>query len=55
MVLNTKAIEGGLTVKTLSTQAGDVPLIPEWTLPYTGHPWFRLGGSAGLHRDRGPD
>ena len=34
VVLNTKAIEGGLTVKTLSTQAGDIPLIPEWTLPY---------------------
>jgi hypothetical protein len=35
VVLNTKTIEGGLTVKTLSTQAGD---IPEWTLPYTGTP-----------------
>jgi hypothetical protein len=22
----------------LSTQAGDLPLIPEWTLPYTGTP-----------------
>ena len=38
VVLNTKAIEGGLTVKTLSTQAGDIPLIPEWTLSYTGTP-----------------
>ena len=38
VVLNTKPIEGGLTVKTLSTQAGDIPLIPEWTLPYTGVP-----------------
>ncbi len=38
VVLNTRAIEGGLTVKTLSTQAGDIPLIPEWTLPYTGTP-----------------
>ena len=38
VVLNTKAIEGGLTVKMLSTQAGDIPLIPEWTLPYTGTP-----------------
>jgi hypothetical protein len=38
VVLNTKTIEGGLTVKTLSTQAGDIPLIPEWTLPYTGTP-----------------
>ena len=38
VVLNTKEIEGGFTVKTLSTQAGDIPLIPEWTLPYTGTP-----------------
>jgi hypothetical protein len=38
VVLNTKNIEGGLTVKMLSTQAGDIPLIPEWTLPYTGTP-----------------
>jgi hypothetical protein len=38
VVLNTQPIEGGLTVKTLSTQAGDIPLIPEWTLPYTGTP-----------------
>jgi hypothetical protein len=38
VVLNTKNIEGGLTVKTLSTQAGDIPLIPEWTLPFTGVP-----------------
>ena len=38
VVLNTKPIEGGLTVKTLSTQAGDIPLIPEWTLSYTGTP-----------------
>ena len=38
VVLNTRQIEGGLTVKTLSTQAGDIPLIPEWTLPYTGTP-----------------
>ena len=38
VVLSTRNIEGGLTVKTLSTQAGDIPLIPEWTLPYTGTP-----------------
>lgn len=38
VVLNTRTIEGGLTVKMLSTQAGDIPLIPEWTLPYTGVP-----------------
>ena len=38
VVLNTRTIEGGLSVKSLSTQAGDLPLIPEWTLPYTGTP-----------------
>jgi len=38
VVLNTKVIEGGFTVKTLATQAGELPLIPEWTLPYTGTP-----------------
>jgi hypothetical protein len=38
VVLNSKQIEGGFTVKTLSTQAGELPLIPEWTLPYTGTP-----------------
>src|SRR5690348_15203847 len=38
VVLNTKEIAAGLTVKTLSTQAGDLPLIPDWTLPYTGTP-----------------
>jgi hypothetical protein len=38
VVLTTRSIEGGLTVKQLSTQAGDIPLIPEWTLPYTGTP-----------------
>jgi hypothetical protein len=38
VVLTTKPIEGGLTVKTLSTQAGDIPLIPDWTLGYTGTP-----------------
>ena len=38
VVLSTKEIEGGFTVKTLSTQAGELPLIPEWTLPYTGTP-----------------
>ena len=37
-MLNTKTIEGGFTVKTLATQAGELPLIPEWTLPYTGTP-----------------
>jgi len=38
VVLNTKEITSGFTVKMLSTQAGDIPLIPEWTLPYTGTP-----------------
>ena len=38
VVLNTREITTGFTVKTLSTQAGDLPLIPEWTLPYTGTP-----------------
>jgi hypothetical protein len=36
VVLGTKEITSGFTVKMLSTQAGDIPLIPEWTLPYTG-------------------
>jgi hypothetical protein len=38
VVLSTAQITGGLTVKMLSTQAGDLPLIPEWALPYTGTP-----------------
>jgi hypothetical protein len=38
VVLSTTDITGGLRVKTLSTQAGDLPLIPEWALPYTGTP-----------------
>lgn len=38
VVLSTAQIAGGLTVKTLSTQAGELPLIPEWALPYTGTP-----------------
>ena len=38
VVMTTTQITGGLTVKTLSTQAGDLPLIPEWALPYTGTP-----------------
>ena len=25
-------------VKTLSTQAGELPLIPDWSIPYTGTP-----------------
>ena len=38
VVLSSKEITSGLTVKTLSTQAGELPLIPEWCLPYTGTP-----------------
>lgn len=38
VVLNTTEITGGFRVKALSTQAGDVPLIPEWALGYTGTP-----------------
>jgi len=38
VVLSTAEITGGLTVKTLSTQAGELPLIPEWALSYTGTP-----------------
>ncbi len=38
VVLATTDIVGGLRVKMLSTQAGDIPLIPEWTLSYTGTP-----------------
>ncbi|HXZ39673.1 MAG TPA: hypothetical protein VEG68_02955 [Terriglobales bacterium] len=38
VVLSTAEITAGLRVKTLSTQAGDLPLIPEWALPYTGTP-----------------
>jgi hypothetical protein len=38
VVLSTSKITGGLVVKNLSTQAGDLPLIPDWTIPYTGTP-----------------
>lgn len=37
-VLSTTEVVGGLRVKTLSTQAGELPLIPEWALGYTGTP-----------------
>ena len=37
-VLSTTQVAGGVTVKTLSTQAGEIPLIPEWSLSYTGTP-----------------
>jgi hypothetical protein len=38
VVLSTMEVVGGLKVKTLSTQAGELPLIPEWSLSYTGTP-----------------
>ena len=38
VVLSTTEITAGLRVKMLSTQAGDLPLIPEWSLGYTGTP-----------------
>src|ERR1022692_1568988 len=37
VVLSTAQVAGGITVKTLSTQAGELPLIPEWALGYTGN------------------
>jgi hypothetical protein len=36
VVLNTVEITAGFKVKALSTQAGELPLIPEWALGYTG-------------------
>jgi hypothetical protein len=44
VVLNTVEVTGGFRVKALSTQAGDLPLIPEWALGYTG----TLGSGATL-------
>jgi hypothetical protein len=38
VVLSTVEVSGGVRVKALSTQAGELPLIPEWALPYTGTP-----------------
>ena len=38
VVLDTKEINGGFRVKTLITQAGELPLIPDWSLSYTGTP-----------------
>lgn len=35
VVLNTVDIIGGFRVKALTTQAGELPLIPDWTIPYT--------------------
>jgi len=36
VVLNSVEISGGVRVKALSTQAGELPLIPEWAIGYTG-------------------
>jgi len=44
VVLNTVEITAGYRVKALSTQAGELPLIPEWALGYTG----TLGSGAVL-------
>lgn len=38
VVLNTENIVGGVRVKMLATQAGDLPLIPDWSISYTGTP-----------------
>jgi hypothetical protein len=38
VVLSTTEITAGVRVKTLSTQAGELPLIPEWALGFTGTP-----------------
>jgi hypothetical protein len=35
VVLTTMEITSGFRVKALSTQAGDLPLIPDWAIPYT--------------------
>jgi hypothetical protein len=35
VVLSTTEVTGGLRVKALSTQAGELPLIPDWAIPYT--------------------
>jgi len=45
VVLSSTTVAGGLSVKTLSTQAGELPLIPDWSIPYTGTPG---SGSAQL-------
>ena len=38
VVLETVEITAGFRVKSLSTQAGNLPLIPDWSLAYTGVP-----------------
>jgi hypothetical protein len=36
VVLNTVEVTAGVRVKALSTQAGEIPIIPDWALAYTG-------------------
>lgn len=38
VVLSTQEVAAGFRVKTISTQAGELPLIPEWAIGYTGTP-----------------
>jgi hypothetical protein len=38
LVLSTVELTAGLRVKALMTQAGELPLIPEWAMSYTGTP-----------------
>jgi hypothetical protein len=45
VVLATDQITGGFRVKSLSTQAGDLPLIPDWSLGYTAG----SGGNPGTY------
>ena len=52
VVLSTTEVAAGLQVKTLSTQAGELPLIPEWSLGYTGIPGSGSARAAVLHRQR---
>ena len=56
VVLSTVEITGGFSGEKRSrTQAGDLPLIPEWSLGYTGTPGQRKRSIASIHRDRRPD
>ena len=55
VVLNSDQITGGFRVKMLSTQAGDLPLIPDWSLELYRHTGLGFGCAARIHRDRGPD
>ncbi len=45
VVLDSVEITGGVRAKALATQAGELPLIPDWSIPYTGTPG---SGSAQL-------